>query len=106
MYGYIYKIENKVNNKVYIGLTTQHPKKRYSNHLNELINNRYNNKYLQNTFNKYEKKSFKFQVLNYANSREAAKLELDYTKKYNSLDKDFGYNLIEGGYERSKTGKR
>lgn len=48
----IYKITNVLNNRVYIGSAREF-KERWKNHQRSLINNKHQNKYLQNDFNKY-----------------------------------------------------
>jgi len=98
VYGYIYKIVNTLNGKVYIGQTTQDPYKRKSNHLCELKNNKHNNSHLQNAFNKYGKSNFKFTVLKYATSKRVLdKLEEDYINSYDCLNDKNGYNIRRGG---------
>jgi hypothetical protein len=98
VYGYIYKVVNTRNNKVYIGQTTLKPHKRWNSHLCELRNNYHNNSHLQHSFNKYGESNFKFTVLNYATNKETLdKLESGYIQKYNSIDGNCGYNLETGG---------
>lgn len=41
MIGIIYMCKNKVNNKMYIGLTTRNFKIRINQHIKESLNNRY-----------------------------------------------------------------
>jgi group I intron endonuclease len=98
MYGYIYKIENIITNKIYIGQTTQNFKTRKSHHLYHLNNNIHHNTYLQRAFNKYGESNFKFTILNWANNRkELNNIEVYYIKKYDSLNRNKGYNLQYGG---------
>lgn len=98
VYGYIYKIKNLVNDKVYIGQTTQPPKNRWNSHLSLLNRNKHDNPHLQHSFNKYGKDNFKFLVLNYATTKEVLdKLEDDYIIQYNCLHRKHGYNLLSGG---------
>jgi len=97
-YGYVYKIENLVNGKIYIGQTTLNPSKRYSSHLYELRNKKHKNLHLQSSYNNYGELNFKFTVLNYATDKKTLdKLEYDYIKSYNCLDDSKGYNLQSGG---------
>lgn len=58
----IYKITNLINGKFYIGSTNCF-KKRLNQHFKELDKNIHGNNYLQNAWNKYGEKSFKFEVL-------------------------------------------
>ena len=98
IYGYIYKIENLVNGKIYIGLTTTTPRLRKYHHFYNLKNERHPNFHLQHSFNKHGESNFKFTVLNYAtNKKTLDNLEKDYIKYYNCLDDSKGYNLQSGG---------
>lgn len=58
----IYKIINIVNNKVYIGSSTD-TKTREKSHKKELRGGRHFNKYLQRAWDKYGETNFKFQVI-------------------------------------------
>ena len=60
--GKIYKIQNKVNSKVYVG-STKNIQKRWNNHKSELRNNKHSNAHLQSSFNKYGIDNFKFSVI-------------------------------------------
>jgi group I intron endonuclease len=98
MYGYIYKIQNLVNGKVYIGQTTQDPHVRYLHHFGSLRNKTHSNNHLQNSFNKYGENGFKFGILIWANSREELNhLEIHFMDQYDALNSEKGYNLRQGG---------
>lgn len=98
IYGYIYKIENLINGKVYIGQTIQDPKKREQAHLRDLRRKKHRNIHLQNSFNKHGESNFKFTVLNYATAKEVIdRLEDDYIQYYGCLNNSKGYNLMSGG---------
>ena len=58
----IYKIENIVNDKVYIGQSVN-IESRWQQHINALENNSHVNKHLQSSWNKYGSESFVFVVL-------------------------------------------
>lgn len=97
-YGCVYKIENIKNNKVYIGRTTQKPTKRWSSHISMLKKGIHYNGRLQQSFNVHGLSNFKFRVLKYAKNDETLdKLEDMYINKYDSLNKENGYNLSSGG---------
>lgn len=90
-YSGIYKITNLENNKIYIGQSinvTQSIKK-----LIDVLNtNRHKNQHLQNSWNKYGKDSFLFEVVQYCE-----KNEIDYWRKYfislfDSINPQKGYN--------------
>lgn len=70
----IYKITNIVNNKFYIG-SAVNIRKRQNEHFNNLRTNKHENKKLQNSYNKYKKESFKFEVLAYCPREYCLKLE-------------------------------
>ena len=97
VYGYIYKIENLVNNKIYIGQSINIHNRKLT-HFVLLRTNKHDNDYLQKSFNKYGESNFKFTVLNYATNKNTLdQLEIDYINHYNCLNKDSGYNLSSGG---------
>jgi group I intron endonuclease len=58
----IYKIINSVNNKFYVGSTTNQYE-RFRNHRNRLRNNKHHAKHLQAAWNKYGEKAFVFHVI-------------------------------------------
>lgn len=58
----IYKIENTVNGKCYVG-SAVNIGKRWSVHFNGLNNNKHHSRYLQSAWNKYGKDCFAFSVL-------------------------------------------
>lgn len=58
----IYKIENLINGKIYIG-SCKDFYKRYHNHFSKLKLNKHFSKHLQSSFNKYGQENFKFQIL-------------------------------------------
>lgn len=92
----IYMIENKINKKIYIGFSVN-LKRRWSEHLSELKRNKHENKYLQNSYNKYGLKSFQLKILEICSKEKLIEREIYYIKKYKSTDKKFGYNMTTGG---------
>ena len=94
---FVYQIVNSVNNKKYIGITTcKNPLTRFYRHKSNAklgIDG-----FLYNAIRKYGVDNFKFQVLEIANSiEELCYLEKYYIKFYNTLNKNFGYNINSGG---------
>lgn len=58
----IYKIENLVNNHIYVGCASNLAVRK-NGHFSSLRNGKHRNQYLQRAFNKYGESSFKFSVL-------------------------------------------
>lgn len=101
----IYKITNTVNNKVYIGQSID-IKKRWERHRIVAFNNNYPqyNCLIYKAFRKYGLDKFIFEVLEECGEEDLNRLENLYIEKYNSCNKDKGYNMIcadEGqGFEK------
>lgn len=101
--GLIYKIINKINNKVYIGQTIDIKfNKRYNNHISKLKNNKHPNFYLQNAFNKYGEENFEFIIIedNISDMDTLNLREKYWGDYYNALDRECGYNLLGFGNNR------
>jgi len=95
--AYIYKITNKVNNKIYIG-NTNNFKRRKSQHISSLRKNKHTNIYLQNAWNKHGESNFKFEAL----EEIIEKLKLNKEQEY--LDRlfpfgDHRYNISENTHD-------
>lgn len=98
VFGSIYKIINKINNKIYIGQTTRNLQKRITEHKSEFNLQTHNNKYLLNAFNKYGWDNFEFSIIDTAkNLIELNNKEVFYIDQYKSNDKNIGYNIEMGG---------
>jgi group I intron endonuclease len=93
--GYIYKITNTVNNKVYIGQTRKDPDNRWKGHQYSLKNNK-GCPLLMRAFRKHGLDKFKFEVIIICFDEARFELEKYYIKKNNSFG-DGGYNANEGG---------
>lgn len=96
MIYYIYKIENLVNGKKYIGLTNNIQRRR-ARHFTDLKCGRHDNSFLQKEYNIYGKENFSFNIefSGEATSEEISQKEVEYIKKYDSYRN--GYNQNEGG---------
>ena len=91
----VYMHKNKINNKVYIGVTKQKPEKRFDNGYGY----KYSNKEFWEDINKYGWNSFEHIVLHSNLSREeVSKKEEELVKKYDSTNPIKGYNKIDGGF--------
>ena len=90
----IYKIENLLNGKVYIGQSINIEHRIYRHKKNYLNQNRVEfNKPLYRAFRKYGIDNFSFEVLQICNKETLNKLELYYISIYNSNDNKYGYNI-------------
>lgn len=97
----IYCIKNKVNNKIYIGQSTD-IYGRMRHHKSELRNNHHKNTYLQNSWNKYGEDNFEFYILEECDIDDLDTLERSYISKYNSMNREYGYNRESGGNAKKK----
>ena len=99
--GYIYLVENLINNKKYIGQTIQNDiNKRWNKH--KQVNKSFIGTCLFNAYKKYGIETFKFKLLCICFDDDTNKFEEDYIKKYNTLYPN-GYNMINGGKSRKFT---
>ena len=92
----IYKIQNKVTDKVYIGKSVN-IEKRWIQHRCHLNNNDHANDYLQKAWNKYGENGFNFSVLCECEESVLDEKEIYYINLYKATDRSYGYNLREGG---------
>lgn len=107
-YCEIYKITNKITNKIYIGQAVSHilnHKKyrpyghigRFKNHVSEAYSNKKCQcQYLNNSIKKYGKENFIVEILEICEISEANEKENFYITKLNSIYPS-GYNLNFGG---------
>lgn len=103
-YSGVYKIENLVNGKIYIGQST-HIRQRWTEHKKELRHNRHKNEYLQRAWNKYGEDNFKHEVLELCSEDLLDEKECYYIQLYKTFDNDKGYNLTSGGGRRKEYSK-
>jgi len=98
IYGFIYIIKNKTNGKIYIGQTTRSFTRRLWEYRSAYKYNNFHNQYLANAFNKYGWDNFEISVIDNALTvEELNEKEINYINKYNSNNREFGYNLEAGG---------
>lgn len=96
----IYLIKNKINNKVYVGLTSKTLKERWSVHRKKA---KYqcknsNGNYFQRAIVKYGKENWILEILENCDSLKNAEIaETKWIAHFKSNQKEFGYNLTEGG---------
>lgn len=92
----IYAITNVINGKRLIG-QSKCLKRRWAEHRKLLDRNSHCNPYLQNSWNKYGKDSFEFQVLSLCPVDILDSEEIRLIHEYKTTEEDFGYNLTTGG---------
>jgi group I intron endonuclease len=95
--GYIYKIVNKVTNKIYIGQTTTDLKERWKGHCKSSSKCLY----LKNAINKYGKENFELKLICICFDSDLNNYEKEYIKKYDCVVPN-GYNLKYGGENGGK----
>lgn len=91
----VYKIFNKINGKVYIGMSTD-LRLRLKTHYHKLRSNRHANKHLQNSVNKFGIENFSFTLIEMFQDpcdKELLVAESKYQSLFKSLDKNYGYNI-------------
>jgi group I intron endonuclease len=91
----IYKILNKINNKSYIG-SSSNIKSRWNVHLSKLNLQKHHSILLQRAYNKYGEENFVFIIIEECeNLIEREQFWLDYYKSYNPK---FGYNICNKAF--------
>ena len=104
IFGSIYKITNKINNKIYFGQTTRDINKRISDYKKCVVNTKHidQSMVILSAMRKYEFTNFIFEVIDYAkNQDELNDKEIYYISKYDSTNKQIGYNTESGGNRAS-----
>lgn len=88
----VYMHKNKINSKVYIGITKRKPQYRWNN------GKGYKNQYFKRAIKKYGFDNFEHKIL-YENltQKEAEQKEIELIYYYKSSERDFGYNISKGG---------
>jgi group I intron endonuclease len=96
--GIIYKIENLVNGKLYIGQTCAPLYKRRSWHFRSLERKKHTNIHLQRSYDKHGRDKFVLKIIEQGiPTEDLDKKEIEYIQKFNSTDQSFGYNILGGG---------
>ena len=98
----IYCIENTFNHKKYIG-QSKDIDTRWKKHIYELTHNKHHNDYLQKSWNKYGKENFRFYNLERCCFEMLDEKERYWIDYYDTLDRNCGYNLKDGGQNGGST---
>jgi len=93
--GFIYKIINTINNKVYIGQTRQTLKERFRKH-KQVVNYESSQTALKRAFVKYGVKNFNIECIEECDNDLLNEKEKFYIEEYKSKVPN-GYNMREGG---------
>ena len=94
MEKFVYKIENKINGKVYIG-QTNNLKRRLQEHKHD----KRNHHPIHEAIKKYGFDNFHVSTLYYGENYNEE--EKKYIKLYKSNNKKYGYNIVDGGQDSS-----
>ena len=95
----IYKIENKINGKVYIGQSVN-IKKRFIEHRYRAYDTKDEKTfglYLYCAIRKYGKENFSFSIIEECSTEALNEKEIYWIRYYQSNQKEYGYNLSDGG---------
>lgn len=103
-YSGIYAIKNISTGHLYFG-QAKNISRRKSQHLSSLRNNKHGNQHLQNAWNKYGESDFEFYVVEKCDEDLLDEKEMYYINKYNTTDRNFGYNIESGGNANKILGK-
>lgn len=95
----IYCIENIINNKKYIGKSIDIDRRFYLHKRDLNKFHKHSSEHFQNAWTKYGEENFKFYILEECLFEELNDREIYYIWFYNSVDKNFGYNILSGGNE-------
>lgn len=93
--GYIYKITNTQNGKIYIGQTVQSVSERWQKHI--ICAKRGFNRYLYDAMNHYGYENFSVETVEECNDSSLDERERFWIKQYRCNEKRYGYNMTPGG---------
>lgn len=96
--GTIYKIENLVNGKVYIGQTIKDASRRIQCHIIKLNKKYHNNRHLQHAWNKYGEDNFRYTIIETCTEKEMDDREMFWIK--HCINTVGVYNIEGGGNNR------
>lgn len=104
--GYIYKIINDINNKIYVGKTDlADPDNRWKEHLHDYKTRKCEKRPLYDAMNKYGVENFHFEVIEETDiPEERERYWIDKLRTYVGFDDCNGYNATLGGDGKSYLG--
>lgn len=97
----IYCIENKINNKKYIGQSVN-VDARIQEHKRDLLKNKHFNSHLQFSFNKHGKDNFKFNVVELISENLLSSREIFWIHRLKTLNSNYGYNKTDKPQHRQR----
>ena len=92
---YIYKIENKLNGKIYIGKTLKTIQERWKEHCRDFQKERYEKRPLYSAMNKYGIENFFIEEVEQCEESVLSEREKYWIEYYGSFK--YGYNATNGG---------
>lgn len=92
----IYKIENLINHKVYIGQSIS-IENRLKQHKSDLKNNRHTNSHLQSSWNKYGEENFIFEIIDLCTEEQLNEKEIYWIEYYGGKNNQLNFNQKDGG---------
>lgn len=95
MFGYIYKITNKINGKAYVGKTTDTVQVRWEEHLRDSRRSRWANRPLYSAIRKYGVDKFAVEVLEKVDLENLSERETYWIEYFHTYSD--GYNATTGG---------
>lgn len=97
----VYMHKNKLNGKIYVGLTSMIPEERWSN------GKGYHTGHFRYAIDKYGWDNFEHIILkDNPTKTEASYWERYYIQQYNSTDRNYGYNISLGGHPQTEETRR
>ena len=94
----IYKMTNKVNGKIYIGLSVNIETRMYNHYRNAFYEKDVEyNSYLSRAIRKHGQENFSYEIIEECSISELTIRERYCISHYNSTDRNIGYNISSGG---------
>lgn len=96
----IYKITNKVNNKMYVGQTSLTTEERFKQHCNDSLKRTFEKRPLYSAMRKYGCENFVIEPLEFCEKEEVSEKEIYWIQKLDTFKN--GYNATLGGEGKPK----